>query len=726
MTCDHPLRRLAERAGIATGYHDIRGQWRDTADEVRRHLLAAMGFDVSSDTSLQSELECLDHREWMCLLPPVAVAIASDCGLSVRVNVPAEWIERPFRWAVDGGNSRLEGEFVPADAAPIGRASIGGRKYLRCEPVLDARPSPGDYTFTIRDPDGGQQETALIVCPSSCHVPAAFDRQRRWGPAIQLYGLRSARNWGCGDFTDLAHFAQTVARLGADTVALNPLHALYPNRPGHYAPYSPSQRQFLNVLYIDPEAVPELADSAEARERIDSDEIRSARDAARQAPLIDYSAVAASKRPVLEALYRTFCRLPSDSPRAQHFAAFREERGLALYRLGLFDALDEHIAACTGRPQPWREWPAALQDPESVEVADFARAHEARVGYFIYLQWLADEQLRDAADQAERAGMAVGLERDLAVGIDHDGAESWMWQDLYAADASIGAPPDDFHPRGQDWGLPPLIPHRLADRAHAPLRAILRDNMRHAGALRIDHVMGLHRLFWIPRGAPPEAGAYVHYPMRELFGVLALESRRQQCMIVGEDLGTVPDAVRTTLPAAEIHGCRVLYFEKDQAGDFRAPEAISERAQVSVGTHDLPPLNGYWQARDLELQAEHGEPGLDELLATMREQRGHDRRALLEALARADLLPPGTEADPRRLDSTLRRAIHRYLARSPARLMLLQPEDVAGETEPLNLPGTRDEYPNWRWRHPFEVDTVADDYEWLATIRAIAAEGRGR
>ncbi len=394
---------------------------------------------------------------------------------------------------------------------------------------------------------------------------------------MQIYALRSQRNWGAGDFTDLKTLIDLAARVGAGIVGVNPVHALFPHNPAHASPYSPSSRLFLNVFCLDVEAVPDFAECDAARSRVADPEFQARLRALRATEWVEYREVGEIKLGVLEQLYLNFRErhLAVGDQHAHAFRAFQAEGGAALRRQALFEALQRHFHGNDPSIWGWPEWPEPYRDPAAEAVAQFAVEQAEQVEFFEYLQWQAELQLEAASRRSWEHALGVGLYQDLALGVDRGGGEAWANQGLYALGASMGAPPDDFNLHGQDWGLPPMIPAQLVDAAYAPFIATLRANMRHAGALRIDHVMGLMRLFWIPAGGTPEAGAYVAYPLDDLFGIVALESQRNRCLVIGEDLGTVPDAVREAMARYGALMYRLLYFEKEQDGAIQAACCVS-------------------------------------------------------------------------------------------------------------------------------------------------------
>lgn len=561
-----------------------------------------------------------------------------------------------------------------------------------------------------------------------CHLPAALESGGRlWGLTVQLYGVRSRRNWGIGDFTDLAALLEFTAAAGGDLVGLNPLHALFPANPAHISPYSPSHRGFVNVLYIDVEAVPEFSACAEARRRVASADFQARLAALRDAQLVDYPGVAAAKFEVLRELFAHF--RAAGGARASAFAAWRKAQGEDLELLARFEALHAHFRALDANAWGWPAWPADYRDPASPAVAAFAAAHEEAVAWHAWLQWQADAQLAACAALARDLGMAVGLYRDLAVGANPGGAEVWSWQEMFATGnggAHAGAPPDEINLMGQDWGLPPFIPHRLRAAGYQPFIDILRANMRHAGALRIDHVMGLMRLFWVPGDMPASEGAYVHYPFEAMLGHVIAASRAARCLVIGEDLGTVPDGFRERLLAAGVLSYHPLIFERDPDGQFRLPAGIAPQALVAAGTHDLPTLRGFWRGEDIVERTRLMLFPSDELRQRIATERGWDRGRLLWALERENLLPPGTSKDPAamaEISMATVAALHAFLARAPARLLVVQPEDMLGVLEQPNLPGTlEDQHPNWQRKLPLPVEQWAGDARVAAVLAAVKQE----
>jgi (1->4)-alpha-D-glucan 1-alpha-D-glucosylmutase len=721
--------RLCSRFGIAPEYTDIWGHPHIVSDDTRRALLRAMGVDAGGEAEARTTLERTEARQWRRLLPPVKVVRSGAGTLEIELSLPATRADETWHWKlVEEGGWHRTGEFIPAGLELRERRSVDGEPWQRMVLALPEPPVPGYHRFEIEAPN--RSTMTLIVAPPACYQPEAIqDEGRVWGVTMPLYSLRSQRNWGIGDFTDLTRVLELAAREGAGVVGLNPLHAAFPDNPGHASPYSPSSRMFLNVLYLDVEAIPDFAELGEPLQQVASEDFQARLRALRAADHVDYVQVADLKLQVLEQLYGHFRErhLSPGSMRAEAFRSFQARQGKPLHRHALFEALQEHFHRGDPSIWGWPVWPEAYRDPDSGAVAAFAGENVERVTFFEYLQWQAQRQLGAAGRRAFELGLGVGIYQDLAVSIDCGGSEAWANQALYALDARIGSPPDDFNLQGQDWGLPPWVPESLRESAYEPFIATLRSNMHAAGALRIDHVTALWRLFWIPAGSAPAGGAYVRYPFEDLLGILALESQRNRCLVIGEDLGTVPDAVRRTLNPRGVLSYRLLYFEKNEDGGFRAPEEYPAQALISVSTHDLPTLTGFWSGHDIEWRRRLELFPSEEDYEKQVIHRAEDRARLLIALEREGLLPEGADVNPvstPEMTAELACAVHLYLAKAPARVLVVQPEDMLGQSEQSNLPGTIDAHPNWQRKQSLEIESWPDEPR-IATLFAALREARG-
>lgn len=736
MSVQADIDRLAASVGIAPFFHDIWGNRRDVSRETKRALLAAMGFVVESDADVAATLNRLDLRKWSRVLPPVLVGDEGETP-SVPVTLPADVGDATLTWSVrEEGGTTHDGHvrFQDLDMVETGAIADAAYHCRRFELPVGLPCGYHDLRIGVVGASGENPgaATRLIVAPRRCWLPEEVRPDGRLsGISLQLYALRSERNWGVGDFGDLSAVTAMVSDFGLDMVGLNPLHALFPADPNHCSPYSPSNRAFIDVLYIDVGGIPDLDDAPEARRLIENGDFRQRLEVARSSDLVDYAEVAALKLPVLDHLHAAFRRrhLAQDavSPRGEAFRRYRDEMGDSLRRQALFDALHEHFFRQDPGRWAWQTWPEPFRDPNSSEVAAFARDHAERIEFFQYLQWVADEQLQRVADQARAAGLAVGLYRDLAVANHPGGAAAWANQGIVLEGASVGAPPDMFNPNGQNWGLAPLSPIGLQETAYEIFINGIRANMRHAGAIRIDHVMALRHLFWIPAGVRGE-GAYVAYPFDDLIRIIALESRRNRCLVIGEDLGTVPEGFRPAIQSRGVLSCRVLIFERDGDGGFVPPDHYPENALVSINTHDLPTFRGFWTGRDLEWRRDLGLYATPEAQDEDRRDRDRSRDRLVGMLCRIGVLPDDLADEAREGGFTrdLLAAVHRFIAMTPSRMLVASIEDMIGEREQPNLPGTVEEHPNWRRKLGRSIAEIAADPDARALagiIRETASEG---
>ena len=723
-----PLHRLCDLIGILPEYYDIWGNHHPTSDETRHAILGAMGISTEDASALEATLQDVQRKRWQRRLPPVHVE-KENTPIRLCMYLPEQLASRDFQWRLilESGATQ-EHPFTPGQLQHVDSTQLDGESWHAYILELPPIAEPGYHRLEV-GAEGQATEVALIIYPGRSFQPEALQQGKRvWGLSVQLYGVRSERNWGMGDFTDLRKLVEWAAANGASAVGVNPLHALFPHNPDHASPYSPSSRQYLNVLYLDVEAVEEFAVCEDARARVMDPAFQARLKALRAFWLVDYAEVAALKFQILELLYQQFRRqhLASESARGRAFRDFQAKGGTELRGFAVYQALQDHLFKRNKRIWGWPVWPKALRNPESAEVAAFAATHQERIEFFQFLQWQAEQQLGAAGRRSRELNMAVGLYQDLAVGVEKGGAECWMHKQLYALDAHIGCPPDDFNLKGQDWGLPPWIPERLQEAGYAPYIAMLRANMQIAGALRVDHVMGLLRLYWVPPGMKGDRGAYVSYPFRDLLGILVLESQRNQCLVVGEDLGTVPPEVREAMHEFGLLSYRLFYFERNwDEGSFRAPSEYPAQALVAVSTHDLPTLKGFWSGVDLDLRTKLNLYPSEESRNAQISGREQDRTRILRALEREGLLPQGLDASQDHhpeISPALVQAIHRYIARTPAQIALVQAEDLLGEKEQANLPGTTTQYPSWQRKLTINLENWHGREDISQLAAAVTAE----
>ncbi|SOD40019.1 malto-oligosyltrehalose synthase [Nitrosovibrio sp. Nv4] len=716
----NPLDQLCDLYGVLPWYSDIWGNIHHTSKPAKRALLGALGVAATTEDEAAASLYAFKRRKWERAMPPVQVVRESARPYRITIALPVTEDKLVYRWYLRRESGAEDGgEFTPSEMEEIERSrvdsldNLDGQEFVRRALALDLPVEPGYHRFSIERADGRgvAGEMPFIVAPAACYEPLSIEGEGRgWGLALQLYGIRSERNYGIGDFGDLRRAIEICADAGGSTLLLNPLHALFPDAPEHASPYSPSSRTWFNPLYLDVEAIPDFPECEEVRSMVLAPQFQAQLRALRAAEQVDYRSVAEVKSKVFGCLYRYFrsVHLSQSTDRARAFRAFQSEHGESLRKQALFEALQEYFRAQDSAVWGWPVWPEAYRDPDAAEVAAFCEAHLDRVEYFEYLQWQASTQLGAARTQSSEMGLGVGVMLDLAIGVAEGGAATWAERSLYALDARAGAPPDDFNRRGQDWGLPPWIPHQLTASAYAPFIETLRANMRGSGALRIDHIMGLRRLFWVVRGLPAAEGAYVLYPFEDMLGILALESQRNRCLIVGEDLGTVPDEVREALQPMNVMSTRLLYFERRDDGRLKPPQEYPVNAVAAVTTHDLPTLAGFWQGLDIDLRdVQHLYPD-DESRNRQIVERAADRAQLLVALEGQGVLPSGSglhQVGFPEMTAELAAAVYTYLAQAPSKLLLVQMEDGFGVREQPNLPGAVEPaYPCWRLKLPLNLE----------------------
>jgi 4-alpha-glucanotransferase len=676
---DAELRETSEAAGIATVWRDVRGQDKQVAPDTLRAVLDALGLPAD-----RSEAQALLGRLAEAL-PPLLTLTCGPDGCAVPGSMPGD----RFRLDLEDGE-RIEGKL---DMGWAGEARV---------PALDR---PGYHRLTL---DGGH--TTIAAAPPRCFSleDAGAGRHRGaapWALAAQIYSLRTPGDGGIGDFGGVAALARDAARRGAAALAVSPAHALFAADTGKYGPYAPSSRLALNVLHAAPAMVPGLPHLPPPAEED-------------RGELIDWPAAAARKLARMRALFDA----ASDHP---DFVAFRNDAGPRLEDHARFEALHAHMFAQDPPRWSWREWPEEFRAPDSPGAARFFRENAREVAFHAFCQWLADASLGAAQRAAREAGMPIGLIADLAVGTDGGGSHAWSRQAEILSDVAVGAPPDIFSPLGQDWGLTAFSPLAMRAAGFGAFRELLTANLRHAGGLRVDHAMGLQRLWVVPKGAGAADGAYLRYPVDDLLRLLALESHRRRAVVIGEDLGTLPEGFHDRMEKAGILGMRVLWFEQEKDGSFRQPVRWSSEAAAMTTTHDLPTVLGWWRGRDIELRESLSLFPSAERAEEERRNRERDREALWSAFRESGATDRGAPPTPDEADPVLDAALA-HTGRAGCRLAILPLEDVLGLPEQPNLPGTVDEHPNWRRRLPGEAGTLLDDprvSDRLATLARARPRG---
>ncbi len=686
------LELLASRAGLSVDWIDANGRPQRVKPDALRAVLKGLGHPADTDADIDASLLQLELAQQDPHLPPLmTVDSGEDLDLSRHFEP-----DTPCRVSLEDGETlelRLDGNAVLPGVIALGYHQV----------------HISDQTFT------------LAVAPTHCYsVAEAVDSQpaRAWGLSAQLYSLRRPGDGGFGDTLALEHLARCAAERGADALAISPMHAMFSADTQRYSPYSPSSRLFLNSLYASPTCI---LGEREVRNAIETLGLADELHTLEQLNLIDWPAAAKAKQRLLRALYENFCH--GQHPQHADFLSFRQAGGEALENHCRFEAV-QALRAAEGLDLDWRHWPEAWRSPQSPALVEFAEANRAEIGFYAFGQWLIARCLERAQQAARGSGMGIGLIADLAVGADGGGSQAWSRQDELLANLTVGAPPDVLNRAGQGWGISAFSPEGLKRNGFRAFIEMLRANFAHAGGLRIDHVMGLQRLWVIPMDASPQEGAYLYYPVDDLLRLLALESHRHQAIVLGEDLGTVPDGLREKLIARSILGMRVLLFEQRHDGQFKPILDWPDNALATTSTHDLPTLNGWWHSRDIEWNVQLGlidAPTLEQ----WSEHRLRERQALRQALSQD---PQNFVDEIRNETDHMIDASVRYLGHTRAPLVLLPLEDALGLEEQANLPGTTDTHPNWRRRLPGEAASLLDNagaarrLELLAVARNQAHE----
>ncbi len=711
---DHEiLRMLQEVLGIESQYTDTEGCVHHAGKQTISSILAIKGISL---------------REDLLQTVPTVVVVSAQAP-------PDEFIVELKTSGAVVGQIRLEGYVTLTECSGL----VNPQEHsLDCKDLCtDALQDQGTLTARVPYPKGLKEgvyryrvgadfgahsatgEVHCVVCPEKCYEPPELERgQRLAGTSVALYGLRSQTNWGIGDFGDLRKAIDWAAdELCADFLGINPLHDLFNARPFNSSPYLPSSRLYKNFIYLDVPAVPDFQESERARIFVELPASQTLIQRLRGEEHVNYEKVAQLKLDALKAVFRTFLENHAgeegSNERWDQFQQFKSSEGESLRRFALFCSLREFFKKNTPSAQTWREWPQGFRRPEDEDVSQFEKEHEEEVLFWMYAQWQLDLQLGRVQDHAISKGMRLGLYNDLALAVDRNGADSWAWQDFFHDGFSVGAPPDAFAPRGQEWGFPPPNRERIRSSGYDLFLKNLDANCRHAGALRIDHVMQFNHLFWIPQGKTPFEGVYVKDYEQELLRLTALKSVQNRCVIVGEDLGTLPPGLRERLMEKGILSYRLFYFEQDQRGKQLSFREYPQTALVSISTHDLPTFDGFWSCRDIDLRKEIGSVDQTQEL-TMRENRTTIKGNIIERLFQDGFLNHQTAhpawESPHPTDA-LHTAVLSFVLQTPSKLALISQEDLFLDSRQQNLPGTTAEHPNWVTKMRYSVEDLITDPE---------------
>ena len=685
--------------GIEAEYWDIWGKHHVVSPDIMLAVLASLGVPCGSLESLTAALEQRLTNSWNRLAPETAVVFEDDVCLPVTLPRSGGQAIIAVQLSLETGpveRSTIEFHNLPEeDTADLAGAHYSRRRFRFAAP-LGYHQLQLDSTIVN-----------LVVCPRAAYVPPRLrDGGKAAGLALSLYGLRSRKNWGCGDFTDLEAIVEWSAKNQLGFVALNPLHAIPNRQPYNTSPYLPTSILYRNILYLDVTAVgdwrgPEPAGAA----------------ALRTSEFVEYERVYRLKRKALRSAFRKFLKLEWTrwTPRASEFQKYLDSEGESLKRFAIYCALDEWIHRENPEIWLWTDWPAEFQHPRSAAVEEFAQKHWRMVLFYQYMQWQVDQQLNRVQARAVHLGMPIGLYHDLALATDRTGADVWAHPEFYMKGCRVGSPPDDFSPEGQDWAFPPPNTFHHYETGYQLFAEGIRKTARHGGALRIDHVMRLFRLFWIPDGLTATSGAYVKDRAADLLKILALESVRGQMLVIGEDLGTVSEETRAALHSHGVLSYKLFFFEKHHDGRFKAASEYPAQALASTTTHDLPTLAGFWSGHDIKVRQSvfHSDEGW---VRQQFESRLQEKRRMVEALQ----LSPGA-AEEWVLPDAVLDAVIGFLASTPCALFCLNQEDLTRSEEQLNLPGTTSEHPNWRRKMAFSVEELEADPTALQVVGMVRA-----
>jgi 4-alpha-glucanotransferase len=692
-------------------YWDIWGRKHTTSGETKRAILHGLGVPADSAESLRGAIESRHRKEWKRLAPPCLV-VTQGAAIELPLHVPAALSQSIAQVEIDeedGATHKLQ--FDLSVYPESGSADLQGSQYVRKQVPLPADLPLGYHDVQVRV--GTQEQTTrLIVAPARAYAhPALANGGKAAGIALALYGVRSERNWGAGDLRDLRGIVDWIADdAQASFIALNPLHAIYNRRPYNTSPYLPECIFYPNYLYLDVESIADFQNSRRAQCLWNQTGTNTALAALRASEFVEYEQVSAWKLRFLKLGFVEFLReYRAGTARALQFRAFLASEGDLLERFATYSALDEYLHARNPNLWTWPDWPVAYQDPDSADTKAFRTKHWRLVLFYSYLQWQLALQLGAAQAYAKERGLSIGLYHDLALATDRFGADLWAQRPFFASGCRVGSPPDDFAPKGQDWGFPPPSSEQHRENGYRLFTESIRKNCRHGGALRIDHVMRFFRLFWIPEGSEATDGAYVRENYDDLIRILALESVRHKVVVIGEDLGTVEPFVRETLDRFGILSYRLFYFEKRADGAFKSYADYPERALVSSTTHDLPTLAGFWTGEDIESRRRAGMFPDDAMYRHQVAQRAVEKQRVLDLLHQLGLLPaysPTSAALMPEMTGELHNAVIGFLALTPSQLLAVNQEDLTKEIAQQNLPATTWQYPNWSRKMKFTLEEL--------------------
>lgn len=726
-TFEELIDELAVLCGIVPEYWDIFGKKHITSTETKKAILTAMRINIETQADAAREIEERQTRTWRMFAAPVHVFSVNQQPFSIPVYLPVGNDQEKYleiSWSVEDEHGKTDRISFPGGSLTVSDEKwIHGQRYIKVYLADNKQRETGYHRVLIECRHSEQifpgkqnlleKTVRLIVAPDSCYLPDEQNTPGSWGLAVNLYAIHSSDNWGIGDFTDLGKILKWVSRLEGGFAGINPLHAIPNTNPYGISPYSPVSRLYRNFIYLDIGNIPEFKEACRQDPELLSASFKKEIEDLRTSPFIDYERVALLKKKMLHAAFGVFygTHFNKATSRGKGFKKYLLSQGRSLELFGVFMALWDDMKRKKD-VYSWQDWPEVFQDPASEKVREFSRTYHKEILFYQYVQWLIEEQLSKASAVSAKEGMPVGIYNDLAIGAISGGSDVWSNQALFGG-ADVGAPPDDFSPDGQNWGFPPMIPGKMRESGYELFIQTMQKNMRHGGALRIDHALGLFRLFWIPSGLTAAYGAYVECPSEDLLRIIALESVRNKTVIIAEDLGTIGENVRETLSRFNMLSYRLFYFERNYPDpSFVLPDNYPELALCSVTTHDLPTLTGYWVGQDIIMRKKLGKYADEEMYQQQLEERERDKGLIIAALKEQEILPDDFPDDAKNVPEMtpeLCRAIYEYLSRTPCKLILVSLDDIIGTLNQQNMPGTVDSHPNWIQKTPVLLKDMMKD-----------------
>ncbi|MFT6924606.1 MAG: 4-alpha-glucanotransferase [Psychromonas sp.] len=711
------LNMFMELKGIEPNFIDAWGKPAKVSDEKIRNIIHKMGYDANNDDSLTAHYLEQENQHWLSLLPPVSV-YQKHHSYILDVCLPIDFVTDDLVYKITTEDKCEITQTLSAIKFPLIAIKEISDVEFQCYQIPLTVELPFGYHSLSLYEQGNDEALAtmpLIITPERCYTPKAMLQGKKvWGASVQLYCIKSEVNWGIGDFGDLKILLKNTAENGGDFIGLNPIHALSPSQPKQPSPYSPSSRKWLNILYTDLTAVDELKRNNALKTKIESHEFQNQLTTLRETDWVDYEKVTALKLEILKELFAT---LNDDSAASKKRLAslqhYVEQKGDSLLQQASYDALQFKFLAENPDSWGWPSWPEDFQSFQSDGSQAWIKENKDEVLFWCYCQWIAELQLEEAHQLAQSLGMTLGIYRDLAVGVGKSSSEIWANHALYCENISIGAPPDVLGPLGQSWGLPPIAPDQMIKAGYRPFIDLLQSNMSHCGALRIDHVMALLRLWWVPENCSADKGTYIYYAVNDMLNLLALESVRNECLVIGEDLGTVPEGMDVLLKDAGVYSYKVFFFEVAADGGYTSPSHYSKQAMATLATHDMPTIKGFWNCEDLYLGRELGLYPDTTVYQQLIEDRVRCKQQILDSLHGHHRLPDdfSRDANTAAMDKTLNFALQTHLATGSSALLSLQLEDFLEMDQPVNVPGTFDEYKNWQRKLSKNIEQIFTDQD---------------